>query len=290
MAERAKKAGADYSFESRATDIIAEKSRVAVTIECHGRVESIDGRAAVIAGGFSPGLPGLGAGLFKDFAIGAQAEVEAPNIDEVEVYFGEMAPGFFAWLVPATPPLVRAGLISRENPGDYLKKWLSELAIQGKITSVGARINYGGIPLKTTGRSYGERVVMVGDAAGQVKPITGGGIYYGLIGADIAAATLDAALKDGDLSARRLAHYEREWRKRLGKELTTGYRFRRLFERLSDRQIDRLFEIVEKRGIDKALLKTGVSFDWHAGTIMRLLTYQVVAATIGRIKMPFKGV
>jgi digeranylgeranylglycerophospholipid reductase len=249
------------------------------------------GRAVVIAGGFSPGLPGLEAGLFKDFAIGAQAEVEAPRLEEVEVYFGEMAPGFFAWLVPVTPPLVRAGLISRENPGDYLKKWLSELAIQGKIASVGARINYGGIPLRSRGRSYGERMLVVGDAAGQVKPISGGGIYYGLISADIAAAVLHQALGDGDLSAKRLARYERGWRKRLGQELRTGYRFRRLFERLSDRQIDRLFGIVEGGGIDAALLKAGdISFDWHASTIIRLLKYQVVAATIGHIKMPFNSV
>jgi digeranylgeranylglycerophospholipid reductase len=216
--------------------------------------------------------------------------VEAPGLEEVEVYFGEMAPGFFAWLVPAGPALARAGLISRGNAGAYLKKWLSELAIQGKITSVGASIHFGAIPLKSAGSSYGERIIKVGDAAGQVKPITGGGIYYGLIGADIAAATLHQALKDGDLSERRLARYERAWRKRLGGELRTGYRFRRLYERLNDRQIERLFEIVEKRGIDAALLKAvDFSFDRHASTIMRLLKYEVVAATIGRIKMPFKN-
>jgi digeranylgeranylglycerophospholipid reductase len=290
MAERAQKAGAEYSFNSRVTDIIVEKNQVAVVVDYRGKVESIAGRAAVIAGGFSPGLLGrLGLGFFKDFAIGAQGEVEAPGLEEVEVYFGEMAPGFFAWLVPVAPPLARAGLISRENPGAYLKKWLSDLTIQGKIASAEARISYGGIPLKPISRSYGERMVVVGDAAGQVKPTTGGGIYYGLLSADIAAATLDQALGDDDLSARRLARYERAWRKRLGRELRTGYWARRLFERLTNRQIDRLFKMVKDGGIDEALLKSrDISFDWHGRTITALLKYQAVARTIGHIKLPFR--
>jgi digeranylgeranylglycerophospholipid reductase len=292
MAERARKAGADYSFNNHVTDIIVEKNRVAVAIARPGRVETITGRVAVIACGFNPGLlVKLGLGSFRDFAIGAQAKVEAPGCDEVEVYFGDMAPGFFAWLVPAAPPRVRAGLLSRENSGLYLKKWLSDLAAKGKIASTEVKINYGGVPLKPLMRSYGERMIAVGDAAGQVKPTTGGGIYFGLLSADIAAATVNEALEDDDLSARRLARYERGWRKRLGRELRTGYSFRKLYERLSDRQIDRLFEIIRKGGIDAALLKAkDLSFDWHGRTIMRLLKYQVVAKTIGQIKLPFKDI
>jgi flavin-dependent dehydrogenase len=100
---------------------------------------------------------------------------------------------------------------------------------------------------------------------------------------------LHEALEDDDLSAKRLARYERGWRKKLGRELRTGYWFRKLFELMSDRQIDRIFEIVKAGGIDEALLKAeDISFDWHGRTIMRLLKYQVVAKTIGQIKLPFK--
>jgi digeranylgeranylglycerophospholipid reductase len=227
-------------------------------------------------------------GHFKDFTIGAQADIEVPHLDEVEVFFGDVAPDFFAWLVPLAPPMARAGLLSRENPGLYLKKWLSDLAAQGKIVSANVKLRYGGIPLQPLTRTYGERLIAVGDAAGQVKPTSGGGIYYGLISADIAAATLHDALGDDDLSAKRLARYERAWRKKLGSELRTGYRFRRLYERLSNRQIDRLFDIVKRAGIDKALLKAeDLSFDWHSHLIMKLLKYQVVAKTIGQIRLPF---
>lgn len=292
MAEQAQKAGAEYRFNTHVTDIAVTGDCAEITADYRGKMQTIKARAAVIAGGFNPGLSGrLGLGYFKDFAIGAQAEVEAPTLEEVEVYFGDMAPGFFAWLVPVTPPLARAGLLSRENPGSYLKKWLAELTIQGKIVSDDLRICYGGIPLTRPSRTYGERMIAVGDAAGQVKPTSGGGIYFGLIGADIAAANLHEALIDNDLSAKRLARYERGWRKKLGLELRTGYWFRKLFERLSNRQIDRLFDIVKKGGIDEALLKAPeLSFDWHGRTIVKLLKYQVVAKTIGQVKLPFRNV
>jgi digeranylgeranylglycerophospholipid reductase len=290
MSDRARKAGAEYRFNTHVTDIAIESEGVRVISESRGKTLSMATRAVVVATGFNLGLlRRLGLGVFKDFAIGVQAEVEAPHLDEVEVYFGDMAPGFFAWLVPVAPPLARVGLISRENPGYYLKKWLAELATEGKIASARAEIRYGGIPLKPPSRTYGERLIAVGDAAGQVKPTSGGGIYYGLLSADIATATLHEALNDNDLSAKRLARYERGWRKKLGRELRTGYWARRLYERLNNRQLDHIFEIVKRGGIDEALLKAeDLSFDWHSRTIMRLLKYQVVAKTIGHIKLPFK--
>jgi digeranylgeranylglycerophospholipid reductase len=290
MAERAQQAGAVYRFDRRVQDITVENDRASVTVDYRGRTEVLGSRVAVIAGGFNPGLLGrLGLGAFRDFSIGVQAEVEAPGCDEVEVYFGDTAPGFFAWLVPTTPPIARAGLLSRENPGPYLKKWLADLAARGRITSNEVKISYGGIPLRPLSRTSGERTVVVGDAAGQVKPTSGGGIYYGLLSADIAAGVLHRALEENDLSAKSLARYERGWRKKLGREIRTGYWFRKLFERLNNRQIDRIFEIVKAGGIDEALLKAeDVAFDWHGRTIMRLLKYQIVAKTFGQTRLPFK--
>jgi len=289
MTERAQNAGADYNFNTRVTAVTIENDRANVTALCDGKESKIPARAVVIASGFAPGFIGrLGLGAFRDFTIGVQAEIEIPGIDEVEVYFGDVAPGFFGWIVPTTPSKARVGLMSRQKPGPFLKNWLEQLSAQGKIASTDVRISYGGIPLKPLPRTYGERLIVVGDAAGQVKPTSGGGIYYGLISAEIAADTLHRALADDDLSAGRLARYERGWRKKLGRELRLGYWARRLFERLSNRQIDRLFEIVKAGGIDEALLKAeDLSFDWHGRTILKLLKYQVVARTLDVIKLPF---
>ena len=230
-------------------------------------------------------------GRVGDFVPGAQAEVETEGIDEVEVYFGrEIAPGFFAWLVPTSSRMARVGLLSRSSPGLYLRKLMRSLLAEGKIVSSDGELSYGGIPLKPLPKTYGQRLVVVGDAAGQVKPTTGGGIYYGLLCADIAADTLHQALEDDDLSAKRLARYEQGWKERLGQELTIGYWARKLFERLSDKQIDRVFDVVKANGIDEALLSAkDLSFDWHGRAVLRLLGHKVVSKALSMVKIPFRA-
>ena len=290
MAERARGAGAEFRFESRVTDIVAGTGGVTVQVSCRGTGETLQTKATVVATGFTPGLlRRLGLGDFKDYTVGAQAEVAAPGCEEVEVYFGDMAPGFFGWIVPTSPPMARVGLMCRRKPGYYLKNWMAQLAVEGKIASAEADIRYGGIPLKPLPRSYGERMLVVGDAAGQVKPTSGGGIYYGLIGAELAAATLHDALADGDLSAKRLSRYEREWRKKLGRELRVGYWARKLYEHIGNRRVDRLFEMVKSRGIDRAMLgMEDLSFDWHSRTILTLAKRQVAVQAMNLLKLPLR--
>jgi digeranylgeranylglycerophospholipid reductase len=278
MMERAQGAGTEYRFNSRVLNSTVSSDCVDITVLEGKKGYQVPARAIVIASGFTPKLnKRLGLGEYKDSAIGAQAEVAAPSLNEVEVYFGNMAPGFFGWLVPIEKERARAGLLSRTDAGPLLKKWLKQLAAQGKIESANVQINYGGIPLKPPIRTYGERMVAIGDAAGQVKPTTGGGIYYGLIGAEIAGDILHQALMDNDLSVKRLASYERTWRRKLEGELRTGYWARKFFERLNEPQIDHLFKIVKISGIDEALLKAkDISFDWHSKTIKSLLKYQTL--------------
>ena len=291
MAERAQRAGAEYRFSSRVTGIAIESDRAIAAVSRHDKFDKIPAKVIVIASGFVPGWnERLGLGASKDYVTGVQAEAETPGLEETEVYFGDVAPGFFGWLVPTAPGMGRVGLMSRQEAGAYLKKWLAHLAERGKIASADVKLSYGGIPLKPPPRTCSERMIAVGDAAGQVKPTSGGGIYYGLLCADIAAGTLHRALAEDDLSARRLARYERAWRKKLGGELRTGYWARKLFERLSDRKIDRLFRIIKSRGIDEALLKAeDLSFDWHGRTIMKLLKYRMVAGTLEVIRFPFRS-
>ncbi|MBN1160938.1 MAG: NAD(P)/FAD-dependent oxidoreductase [Dehalococcoidales bacterium] len=291
IAAQAQLTGAEYQFDSHVTDVSITSQHANITGLREGKYFQITSKAAVIASGFNPGLSErVGLGASKDYAAGAQAEVEAPSLEETEVYFGDMAPGFFSWLVPTSRGKARAGLLSRTEPGTRLNKWLQRLAEQGKIVSHDVKLSYGGIPLKPPHRTYSERLLAVGDSAGQVKPTTGGGIYYGLLGSEIAADILNRALADNDLSARRLASYERAWRRKLGRELRIGYWARKLFERMSERQIDRIFEIIKRSGIDEALLKAkDISFDWHSRTIMSLLKYQVISRTLKVINLPFKA-
>ncbi len=290
MARRAQNAGAQYLFDSTVHDM--RMTREGVEVYCRKRGGNLMARAVVIASGYGTRLTEvMRLGKTDDFVAGAQIEVPAKEADEVEVYFGrETAPGFFGWLVPTADGKARVGLLARKAPDEYLKKLLDLLASQGKIVPGEGKPGYDAIPLKALRRTYGDRVLAVGDAAGQVKPTTGGGIYYGMLCADIAADTLNKALHRDDLSAKNLSQYDREWRRKLGHELMVGYRARKLFERLSDQQIDRLFDVIEKNHIDAALLEaTEVSFDWHSRAIMQLLRRAVVARVLGSIRFPFRS-
>src|SRR4030042_2703634 len=101
MAEKAQRAGAEYQFSSRVSEVIVGSDRADVIVTDGILKNRIPARAAVIAGGFVPLLNrDIGFGTYKDTAMGVQAEVDAPGLKEAEVYFGDIAPGFFSWLVP----------------------------------------------------------------------------------------------------------------------------------------------------------------------------------------------
>ena len=291
LAQRARDAGARYLFNSPVKKLEVASDKVSIEIVQDGETVDCDARAVVIACGFNSRLvEALGLGKISYYVRGAQIEVAAPASEEMELYFGdEVAPGFFAWLVPALPATARVGLLSRHNPGPYLKKLLSSLAAQGKIASAEAEVSYGRVPLKPLARTYHDRLLIVGTAAGQVKPTTGGGIYYGLLCADIAAETLHQALAGNDLSAGGLASYQRRWQQRLGQELKKGYRVRRFYQELSDRQIDSLFDTVKSSGlVDSLLGDSNVSFDWHSGGLLRILGDVALSRFARALRHPFR--
>jgi len=289
IASRAQVKGAQYVLNSPVSAIEVGDDKVRVEVARRGERLNFEGRAVVIAAGFGSRLV-EGLGKIGDFVMGAQAEVETVGVDEIEIYFGqEIAPGFFAWLVPTSSPRALVGLAVYRRSGFYLRKLMSSLQAQQKIVSAEAKPCYRAIPLKPLPKTYGRRLVVVGDAAGQVKPTTGGGIYFGLLCADIAANNLHRALKADDLSAKNLASYEREWKKRLEQELRICYYARKFYEHLTDKRIDKVFDIIKSTGIDKALLKTdGLSFDWHGEVILKLLRQKVLSKAVEAMKIPFR--
>ncbi len=271
LAERAQRKGAEYVLSSRVTDISVSDDGVMLHLEGGDGGRSLKGKAVVIANGFGSTLPSkLGLGRIQEFIIGAQTEVHTEGVDEVEVYLSHsIAPGFFAWLAPVSTNRARAGLFAHEKSRPHMKSFLSDLASRGKVRDVEGVVTCGGIPLKPLARSYGDRVLVVGDAAGQVKPTTGGGIYFGLICADIASGVLGEALAAGDLSARMLARYESLWKEKLNRELKTEYLIRKLYNKLSDKQIGTIFKVVREKHIHRSLLDSpSLSFDWHGELLL----------------------
>ena len=293
LAHRAQAKGAEYVLNTTVKRIEVEDGKVKIEAAYQvGDICSLEARAAVVATGFGSKLTeGLDLGAVGDFVIGAQAEVETMGVDDIEIYLGKkIAPAFFAWLVPTLPGKALVGLLSRRSPGLYLRKLMSSLLAKGKIASDEVELSYGGISLKPLTRTYGERLVVVGTAAGQVKPTTGGGIYYGLLCADIAVDVLNRALKSGNLSPRNMAVYEKTWKKKLGRELRIGYWARKFFEVLNDKQIDRIFDIMMSNGIDKALLEADdLSFDWHGSAVSKLMGQLALSRAFTAMKLPFSA-
>ena len=290
-AQRAQKAGVEYHFGCNLKGIVREKGKVTAEVSRQGESLTLQSRAIVIATGFGTQLlDNLGLGGAGDFAMGAQAEVNVKDIDEVEVYFGKgVAPSFFAWLVPTVPGKGLVGLLARRDTPFYLRKLLAALVAEGKIDAGDIKMTHGGVALKPLPHTYSDNLLVVGTAAGQVKPITGGGIYFGLICADIAANTLHHALETGNLAANGLAGYERAWKRKLGRELSSGYWARKAYEMLSDRQVNRIFGLLESTGIIEELRQSeGLSFDWHADVIAKVMGQKLFAGAITSIKKSFK--
>ena len=277
LAEQAQAVGATYHLGRKVTNLAVTDNGVCATTSGPGGTYDLEAQAAVIASGFGTGLLGpLGLGSVGDTCVGAQVEVSTSGVEEIEVYFGRrLAPGFFGWLVPTTPGRGLAGLMSRRGAGGYLQSLVDKLQSQGKVVETLGPPRRWGIPLRLLNKTYGKRVLVVGDAAGQVKPTTGGGIYYALLSAEIAASSLEEAFAKNDLSASQLKSYETEWKKVLARELRIGYYSRRFFEMMGDRQIDYLLNAISTNGIHEELLNdSAVSFDWHGSFILRAVRHK----------------
>jgi len=125
--------------------------------------------------------------------------------------------------------------------------------------------------------SYADRVLAVGEAAGQVKTTTAGGIYYGMLGAEMAASVLDDALDAGRLDAGSLSVYEEMWRARLGPEIDMGLRLQEAVRELEDHEIDRVFGALQN-GVGR-MVRRVVRFDWHRPALRVLLSSVLAAAS-----------
>lgn len=274
LSERAMAQGAELRVGVRAERIVVgpRSVRVAAT----GLERDLEARACVLACGANYRFHrALGLGMPEVFLQSAQLDTQFPAVAEVEVRFGrDIAPGGFAWVVPFRrdgQSYARIGLMSQTNALSHFKTFAGHLALRSGIDASdlpSPRLKM--LPLAPVARTYGHRVLAVGDAAGLVKPTTGGGIYYGLISGAIAADVLDRGLERDRLAARDLAAYQTGWRRTLGREIRVGLAFRKIASRLSDESIDALIDLARTNGI-VPLMQKNASFNWHSKTALALL-------------------
>lgn len=207
----------------------------------------------------------------------AQAELPAARPGDVELHFGaEAAPKGFAWAVPVPRDgrsYARIGVMCASDAPRYFHGMVDRIRARWGLDADAAPPPLQKIlPLSAVARTYRDRLLVVGDAAGLVKPTTGGGIYYSLLSATLAAAVLTGALASGDLGAQSLAEYERLWREQLDAELTTQLSLRTLAQRMSDDDIEGLFELALTDGI-MPIVRQCATFNRHRELILALFKH-----------------
>lgn len=286
LALRAAATGATISRGRRVIAVDADAHGVSVTL---GNGEVIRAKAAILACGANYGFQRrLGLGMPTTFLQSAQLELPAANLGDVEIHFGsEIAPKGFAWTVPvrrASGSFARIGVMADGDAALYFSRMLERVRERWGVAvpdAVTPRRRM--LPLGSVKRTYADRVMAVGDAAGLVKPTTGGGIYYSVVSGEIASEVLSSRLAKGDLSSASLREYEGLWRSRFQSEFTAQHALRFVAQRMRDADIDALFTLASTDGI-LPLVRQNARFNRHRDFILALLRHQPARrALFGRL-------
>jgi len=212
--------------------------------------------------------------------LGALATFDA-NLpqDHVEVFIDhEAAPGWFAWTIPLRDGTARLGTGS----GNGVRAIESFRRMQARFPeSFGASevLSHtgGSIALWEPGPMVADRVMLVGDAARQVKPTSGGGIYQALFAAGLAARVGVAALRRDDLSSAALRRYEWQWKRSMQRELLRQRDLRRAFVMLSRGDVGKILDVLDRPEVRTALEDCG-DIDFPSRAAIALLRHQPILA------------
>lgn len=158
------------------------------------------------------------------------------------------------------------------RPCRVLEGLVEELTAAGRVLGAHGPVVTRLFPLAPLARTYGDRVLAIGYAAGLVRPTTGGRIYYSLLSAQWAAEIVAAAFDRGDFWARVLAGYEETWRSHLGLELSVAVWFRRLASLLTAADLDALTDLAIRDGL-LPIIRGTAGFNWHRKLILGALRH-----------------
>lgn len=234
---------------------------------------TLHAQVAVITTGVNGSLNrALGLARPRQVLRALQAELTLPpngHGNATRVFVGrEVAPGAFGWEIPLGNNRWRVGLMTERNPEPYFSSLLKRVAPHADTANL--RIDRKGIAQAATGRCVAERVIAAGEAAGHIKTTTGGGIYYGLLSAELVADVVIRAFRNKNFSIRTLGEFERYWRSTFGNELMVGYFARKLISHFTDRQIDTFFDVANATDL-LGRLNGRLNFDWHHRALLATL-------------------
>lgn len=274
MAMDAARAGAEIKIKTLAHGMRKEGDAYVVTCEHMGELFEIKANIIIAADGPESRVARW-AGLrtatkATNMESGIQFEmvgVEMEKQDVIEFYFGSVAPGGYAWIFPKGDDIANVGLAVITNdtdktPYEHLKDFVANCPATQNAQAVEFNIGgdpVGGMPKKI----YDDNILVCGDAAGQVNPLTGGGIISGMKGGMHAGIVAASAIADGDFSKDRLKEYDKNIRDDIGHEIDKYLKVKDYALSLSDEELDSVadafqdieFEKVSTTELVKNLIK-----------------------------------
>ncbi len=279
LARRAVDAGARLMLGTKARTFRRENGQIAVQATTpRGEVQL---RAPLLVGADGAGsrvARWMGVNGKHEVIPAIKADVAFTNggTDSIEILVGSgVAPGWFGWVIPLPGGRATIGLGATGSARDHLPAFLDLVRRRfGDYTL--EHTHSAPIPLGPARDFVGDGVLLVGAAARQTKPTTGGGVYLGIRAAQLAAATASCALAQaralsrGNLSRRALAPYEDEWHRLEGREVTVGHRLRRAYRRLSDRELDWIVATAAQPWAQRLISRLG-DIDFPAQLLSALL-------------------
>ncbi len=261
--------GTELRLNARVLNLERGKDSIKVTIRDNGTIKEVNCLAVVGADGSNSITRKIlfPTQRFKRIVSAYQIEglKRLEDQDRVNVYLGsEFSRGYFGWNTPAGDfsRLGTAGFgMTREKFMNLYRKFMNP----DKVTITG-----GPIPISYLKKPYDERAILVGDAAGIVKPLSGGGIYTGMVSGDRAAETLNKAYENEDFTARSLSLYNRLWKKSLGKELFRDYYIQKLYARISDAAFDRIGKAISSPNMKEIISRIG-DIDYPSRVVLSMM-------------------
>jgi digeranylgeranylglycerophospholipid reductase len=254
MGDLAVKAGAELLTETKATGVFREDGKVAgVMAESHGEQIKVKAKVTIGADGYwsivrrSAGL----ARWYPDIVTCAQFQLGGLHLEDpstTEFYVGtRYAPGGYAWVFPKNEEVANVGLgvrnIHTEPAINYLRKFLdSDPRFKGAKVQ---RRNGGVTPVSgMLDKIVDDNLMLIGDAAGQLIPMTGAGIHSGIEAGKMAGKEAVNAIVCEDTSAKRLNQYRVNFEKYWGKRIKDSRKIVEMLDKFSDDDLNTLSTVI----------------------------------------------
>jgi len=287
MAMDAARAGATIMIKTLARGM--RKDNNSYIVSCESMGEDFEIKAKIVVGADGPeSRVGKWGGLKtavkpKNMESGIQFEMvglEMEDPDCIEFYFGSVAPGGYAWIFPKGDDIANVGLgivstYTDKSAYEHLLEFVKNCPATKNAQPV--ELNIGGDPVGGMIKNLvKDHIMIVGDAAGHVNPLTGGGIITALEAGIYAGEVAAAAVKDEDYSKKRLMEYQQKCKTEIGSLFKKYLKIREYILSLSDSDINSIFTAFQNKEINsintselvkllikvspKALLKLGKLF------------------------------